>query len=79
MENARGKLPYVFKILEDTLNKERKNLEFWNRMSTSDDTLVVRQAKSNLSSNQERVRQLEEVIAYLCPAKPEVETQSSSS
>ena len=76
MENAKAKIPYVIKILEDTLSRERKNLEFWNRMLTSDDSLVVRQARSNVSSNQERVRQVEEVMLLLCPPKPDEENKN---
>lgn len=67
MENATRKIPYIIKLLEDTLSKERKNLDFWNKSLVSDDALIVKQAQGNISSNQERVRQAEEALLDLWP------------
>ena len=67
-------------MLEEALSKERKNLDFWNKVATSEDHWIVRQANGNLSSNKERVRQLEETLLDLYPLeqrqKDNVETKN---
>jgi hypothetical protein len=67
MENAVRRIPCVLRLLEDRLSKERKDLAEWNRHLTSNDKFIIRQANSNIASNQSRIEQLELALADLVP------------
>lgn len=76
MENASRKIPCVLRLLEDRLSKERKEREEWNRHLQSEDPLVVRQANSNIASNQSRIEQYELALEELSPAPKQTEAEA---
>lgn len=65
MKNAQGKIPYALKVLETTLTREQKNLEYWHAKKLSADPLVVRMADGSLPSCESRVQQLVDAIEEL--------------
>lgn len=69
MENAKRTIPYIINLLDSTLSKEKKSLDEWNNLLTASDPLIARQAKGNISSNQERVNQLEKALLDLYPTE----------
>lgn len=66
------KYPYSQKILEDELDKNKKELDFWNSRISDEDALIARQAKGNIGGCQSRIKDLTEGIINL---NTTVETQ----
>lgn len=66
------KYPYSQKILEDELDKNKKELDFWNSRISDKDALIARQAKGNIGGCQSRIKDLTEGIINL---NTTVETQ----
>jgi hypothetical protein len=59
------KYPYSQKILEDELNKNKKELDFWNSLISDKNALIARQAKGNIGGCQSRIKDLTESINNL--------------
>lgn len=74
------KCDYSLAVLRKTLFKEEKDLEFWNRVQQTQESdllayYAVRQAKGNLSSTEQRIKDLKAAINLLDPPKEEVKNE----
>lgn len=59
------KIQYSIKLLVENLNKNIKELEFWNTQLSSEDQLVIRQAKGNIGGCEERIKDITEALTQL--------------
>lgn len=64
---------YTVKLLNEDLRKQEDSLAFWKAIidNPNAEPLSLRQAKGNISSNENRVDELKRAIEALTPPKPE--------
>jgi hypothetical protein len=65
------KFDYSPAILRKVLNKEEKDLEFWNAVvaNPNSDVFAIKQAKGNISGTENRIKELNAAINLLDPPK----------
>lgn len=64
------KFPLSVNLLTDRLNKEVKDLAIWNGV-LGNNTLTeyaIRQAKGNIPSTENRIKELKDVLVFLNPS-----------
>lgn len=69
MSGRPEKYDYTLKILNEALRKEESGLAYWKGIidNPNAEPLSLRQAKGNISSNEQRVEELKKAILILSP------------
>ena len=66
------KFPFSVNLLTDRLNKEVKDLAIWNGVFENRNNTwteyAVRQAKGNIPSTENRIKELKDALAFLNPS-----------